>query len=84
MNISFSSQARHAARGEWGHFPPPHSKSCTTNFQVIKVFNVLARETLQCKSTQLLKEPILLQFLVEPDQSNVVYQLPMINQTCTV
>jgi len=32
----------------------------------------------QCKSTKLLKKPILLQLIVEPDQSRMVYQLPMI------
>jgi len=35
----------------------------------------------QCKSTKLLKKPILLPLLVEPDQSSMIYQLPMINQT---
>jgi len=34
---------------------------------------VLAKEILQWKSAQLLKEPILLQFLVEPDPSNMAY-----------
>jgi len=36
---------------------------------------------LHWKSTQLLKEPILLQRLVEPDQSSMVYWLFTINQT---
>jgi len=35
----------------------------------------------QYKSTKLLKKPILLQLRVELDQSRMVYQLPMINQT---
>jgi len=44
---------------------------------------VQAKEILQCKSTKLL-EPFLLQPLVEIDESSVVYQLSMINQTlCT-
>jgi len=38
----------------------------------------------QCKSTKLLKKTILLQLLVEPDQSSMVYQFPMINQTFIV
>jgi len=29
----------------------------------------------------MLKEPVLLQVLIEPDQSSMVYQLSMINQT---
>jgi len=36
---------------------------------------------LQWKSTKLLKEPILLQHLVEPVQNSMVYQLPLFNQT---
>jgi len=35
----------------------------------------------QHKSTKLLEKPILLQLLAEPDQSSMVYQLHMINQT---
>jgi len=35
----------------------------------------------QYKSTKLLKKPILFQLRVELDQSRMVYQLPMINQT---
>jgi len=45
---------------------------------------VLAKEILQCKSTKLLKQPFLLQPLVELDQSSVVYQLSTINEMlCT-
>ena len=33
---------------------------------------------------KLLEKPILLQLLVEPDLSSVVYQLPMINQTLSI
>jgi len=38
----------------------------------------------QCKSTKLLKKTILLQFLVEPGQSSLVCQLPVINQTLCI
>jgi len=39
----------------------------------------------QHKSTKLLEKPIiLLQLLVEPDQSSMVYQLHMINQTLCI
>jgi len=39
----------------------------------------------QCKSTKLLKNIyILLQLLVETDQSSVVYQFPMVNQTLCI
>jgi len=33
---------------------------------------------------KLIKDPILLQRLVEPDQSNMVYKLPGINQTLLI
>jgi len=38
----------------------------------------------QCKSTKPFENPILLELLVEPDQSSMVYQLPMINQTLCI
>jgi len=38
----------------------------------------------QRKSTKLLEKTILLQLLVEPDQSSMVYQLDMINQTLCI
>jgi len=39
----------------------------------------------QCKSTNFFKKKlILLQFLVEPDQSSMVYQVSMINQTLCI
>jgi len=53
--------------------PPPNSESRTNNFQVNKSFGVQAKAIRQCKSTKLLKEPILLQLLDEPDQCSVVY-----------
>jgi len=39
---------------------PPNSENCIKNFQVIEAFDVKAKKILQCKSTQLLKELILL------------------------
>jgi len=39
-------------------------------FQVNQVFDFQAKEMGQCKSTKLLEKPILLQLLVEPDQSS--------------
>jgi len=38
----------------------------------------------QRKLAKLLEKPILLQLLVEPDQSSTVYQLRMINQTLCI
>jgi len=38
----------------------------------------------QCKSAKLLKKTILLQLLVDPDQSSMFCQFPMINQTYSV
>jgi len=38
----------------------------------------------QYKSTKLLKKTILLQLLVETDQSSMVYQFPMINQALCI
>ena len=52
---------------------PPNSESCAKNFKVNEAFDVWAKEILHCKSMQLFKKPILLQLLVEPDQSSMVY-----------
>jgi len=38
----------------------------------------------QRKSTKLLKKPILLQLLIETDQSSMVYQFSMISQTLCI
>jgi len=38
------------------------------------------KEMRQCNSTKLLEKPIPLQLLMEPGQSSMVYQLPMINR----
>jgi len=52
---------------------PPKAESRTNNFQVNQAFGLQAKAILQCKSTKLLKEPILLQLLIEPDQGGMVY-----------
>jgi len=46
---------------------------------VNQAFDVYAKEIRQCKSRNYLKEPISLRRLVEPDQSNMIYRLSMIN-----
>ena len=60
-----------------GHFvpkhPPPNSESRSNKFQVNQACGVQTKALRQCKSMKLLKEPILLQFLAEPDQSSTVY-----------
>jgi len=59
---------------------PPNSEKLHHNFQVNQAFDVQVKEIRQCKSMKLLKEPILLQLLIEPDQSSMVHELSMINQ----
>jgi len=71
-------------RRQWGGNCPPNCESRTNNFQVNQAFGVQAKAILQCKSTKLHKEPILLQLLIEPDQGGMVYQLSMIYQTLRI
>jgi len=54
------------------------TKCFAKNFKVNQAFHAQAKE--MCKSTKLFEELFLLHLLVEPDQSSMVYQLPMINQ----
>jgi len=71
--------------GDWGNCPRPWFQKVAQNFQVNQAFDVEAKKLLQCKSMKLLGVPILLQFLVEPDQSCTAYHFSMVNQTlCTV
>ena len=77
--------SHHQARSqEEGNCPPPNSESSTNNFQGYQAFDVQAKEMRQRKSTKLLEKPILLQLLVEHDQSSMVYQLHVINQTVCI
>ena len=72
------------ARSQGGQLPPI-PKVTPKMFEVNKAFDVYAKEILQCKSTQLHKEPILFQLLAKSGQSSMVYQLSMVHQTlCTV
>ena len=66
--------------GQWGNCPPPIPKVAPKMFRSIKL--------LICKPTKFFSvnhlKCLLLYNLVEPDQSTVVHQLSMINQTlCT-
>jgi len=70
---------RHVTRGEMGAVSPPIPKIDLKFFRSNKAFDVKAEKNIQCKSKQQLEEFILLQLLVEPDQSNMVFQLPMVN-----
>jgi len=74
-NIIYTVTGRRVAKGgAMGVIaPPPNSESRTSNFQVNQDFGVQAKAIRQCKSRKLLKEPILLQLLDEPDQSSMVY-----------
>jgi len=56
-----------------GAIAPPDSERRTNNFQANQAFGVQAKAILQCKSTKLLNEPILLQLLIELDQGSIVY-----------
>jgi len=65
----------HSWGGNGGKIAPPIPNVEPNFFRLMKL--------LMCKpnkyfSAKLLKEPNLLQFLVEPDQSSMVYQLSMI------
>ena len=75
------SAARRVARGrQWGQFPPPNSESCTKYFRSIKL--LVCKPNKFCRVNH--RKCLLLHNLVEPDQSTVVNQLSMINQTlCT-
>jgi len=64
-----SRQARSQGEGEnRGNFPPI-PKVAPIIFRLIK-FVMCEPKIIQCKLTKLIKEPILLQLLVEPDQSS--------------
>ena len=62
------SQARTQRECDGGNCPP-NSECCTKNVQVNYIFDVQAKQIHQCKSTKLLKEPFLLQPLVQGSQS---------------
>ena len=65
-----------------GAIAPPNSKSCTKNFRSIKLLMSKPKKYFSANHRKCLRN--LLHNLVEPDQSTVVQQLFMINQTlCT-
>jgi len=61
--------------------PSPIQKNRIKNFQVNKAFDVKAEKLYSANQRNCNEELILLQLLVKPDQSNMAFQLPMINHT---
>jgi len=77
--------ARRVARGgSLGAIATPILKVAPKIFRLIKLLMCKPKKYFSANKRNCLKEPFLLQPLVELDQSSVIYQLPMINQPlCT-
>jgi len=67
-----------------GNCPPPIPKVAPAIFRLIKLLMCKPKKCVSTNQRNCLKKTILLQLLVETDQSSMVYQFPMINQTLCV
>jgi len=75
--------------GQWqvrnqGGNCPPIPKVALTIFRLIKLLMCKSNKCVSANQRNCLKIYILLQLLVETDQSSVVYQFPMVNQTLCI
>jgi len=68
------------SQGASGGNCSPIPKSCIKKFWWIKRLTYKPKKYFSANQRNWLKEPILLQLFVEPDQSNMIYHLSMIKQ----